>query len=129
MLLWLPMVRLAIHIGETLDPMNAQCQRDKTRDCRDFSREELARKTLVVEDQEQRKKQIHQKTAIQENTRYFNYNAALAGTYEIGREHCCHRIALRGQSAEDKETWGCRGRKIGLALENLHSELRAAYSV
>ena len=92
--------------------MNAQCQGDKARDCRDFSQGELARKTLVVEDQGQRKKQIHQKTATQEKTRYFNYNA---GMYEIGREHYCHRIALRGQSAGDRRVHPPPGQSIGLS--------------
>lgn len=44
------------------------------------------KKDLVVKVQEQRKKKNHQKGAAQEETRYFNFNAALAWMFGIGRE-------------------------------------------
>lgn len=87
MLLWLPIVRLAIHLGQ--DSVSNECSmpgRQSKRLQKNFARR-ARKKDLVAKDQEQRKKQFHQKGAAQEKTRYFNFNAALAWMFGIGREH------------------------------------------
>ena len=86
MLLWLPIVRLAIHIGR--DAVSSECSMPgrQSKRLQKNSAGRARKKDLVVKNQEQTKKQNHQKGAAQEKTRYFNFNAALAWMFGIGRE-------------------------------------------